>query len=156
MPIRSEMLLDSLTALPRTIQRLFQAYVAVKRVQHYFNSPELSETKQANDGLQLDSVSTAFQPEHPDQIMRFELQALNMKFSRGLNLVIGSVGSGKSLLLATLLGEAKTLGGIIKGPISDNKTIPNPPRDARNRQAPREIRDHWLRRKAFAYAPQQR
>ncbi|WVQ75089.1 hypothetical protein IAR50_004698 [Cryptococcus sp. DSM 104548] len=89
------------------------------------------------------SSSTVVETANEDKV-GFRLLDLNVEFPRGqLTLVAGKFGSGKSLLLLALLGEARS----IKGKISYTVSPVMDPSTSR--------RDDWsLVRKGVAYVPQ--
>ncbi|XP_075974899.1 multidrug resistance-associated protein 1-like isoform X2 [Anticarsia gemmatalis] len=102
-----------MSMLPHVLSNVVQTYVSIKRLNKFLNSD------------QLDSSVINHNPDESDQIVVEEgtfswedddaeplLQNINMHIPRGsLVAVVGAVGSGKSSLLAALLGEMNKVSG---------------------------------------------
>lgn len=118
------MLRDPMALFQDTVTRLLQAYTSAERIQDFLNEPETLKYKQLSvpgpsdptigfhDALfaypggegDLEGGSEEQQP--------FRLGELNLSFPKGeLSLVTGPVGSGKSTLILSLLGETVLLKG---------------------------------------------
>lgn len=92
-----------------------------QRIQDFLNLPEHKDTR-----VLLDVVSEA--PNTPDLAIRLTdvnvankdgsstvLQGVSLSIPRStLNMVVGAVGTGKSVLLKTILGETKTTAGTVE------------------------------------------
>ncbi|XP_075974237.1 multidrug resistance-associated protein 1-like [Anticarsia gemmatalis] len=101
-----------MSMLPHVISNVIQTYVSIKRLNKFLNSDE------------LDTSVIDHNPNESDQILVEEgnfswdddaeplLQNINVHIPRGsLVAVVGAVGSGKSSLLAALLGEMNKVSG---------------------------------------------
>ncbi|ESK87928.1 atp-binding cassette transporter [Moniliophthora roreri MCA 2997] len=127
----------ALNALPETLINVLQSLVSLRRIEKYLNTPEVTPV------LPLDqqSQTIAFQsctitwPQDRSQSsaapsavstprQKFILVDLSLKFPQGeLSLICGKLGSGKTLLLLSLLGEADVLAGQILCPRSPPNAI---------------------------------
>ncbi|WVQ95827.1 hypothetical protein IAU59_002926 [Kwoniella sp. CBS 9459] len=121
----------ALNALPETFIEVLQGFVSCRRIEKYLSLAEVAPVEE-NDGTgdiiltsatytwpRADSgipggKSTATTPKNA-----FTLADLTLRFPKGkLSLICGRLGSGKSLLLAGLLGEADLLAGQVICPRS--------------------------------------
>ena len=116
----------------RRVDILAQSFVSLRRIEKYLNGAEVTHVPP----LDRQSKTVAFQsctvtwpqdwantsqassasstPRH-----KFRLTDLNLEFpSKGLSLVCGKLGSGKTLLLLALLGEVDVLAGQVLCPRS--------------------------------------
>lgn len=119
---------SSLMEVPRLIMVLLNANVALTRMTAFMSEPNKEPTAvesnrngnmsrpsaattananaSTNSLLILEEASFAW-PEAPEPI----LKAISLAFPRGLTIVCGKVGGGKSALLQALLGELDLRGG---------------------------------------------
>ncbi|KAG5638391.1 hypothetical protein H0H81_000287 [Sphagnurus paluster] len=110
---------EPMTALPGQIFAMLHAYVSMQRIEGFLDEgevPEWASTLTAyndeNSRHEIGFTSGVFQwpalPKSPSPA-RFVLGPLDIKFPIGrLTLVSGATGSGKSALLAALLGEMRS------------------------------------------------
>lgn len=108
----------TLSVIPELTTDLVDAWVSVKRMDAYLQGAEISKITKEADEVTFDDASIAWpsdsQEEDPD---RFVLRDINITFPKGeLSIISGKTGSGKSLLLAAILGEIDILGGSISVP----------------------------------------
>lgn len=108
----------SLAVLPEVIADSLEAWVSIKRIDEYLKAPERDHYIIPSDTIVFEDASIAWpsdsQEEDPD---RFALKNLNVRFpSKELSVISGRTGSGKSLFLASIIGEADQLGGHVKVP----------------------------------------
>lgn len=100
--------------IPNIINDLANAFVSAKRIDDFMNEPE-KETSQYSDaaveGIKLVDSTFAW-PETKAAV----LMNINLEFYPGLNLIYGTVGSGKTALLQALLGEMDELAGTRRFP----------------------------------------
>ena len=109
---------ESLAVLPEVIAEALEAWVSSKRIDEYLNAPERDLYITPSDTISLENASIAWPSDSKDDnAARFLLRDINIQFPpRELSLISGPTGSGKSLLLAAIVGEAEKLSGKIKVP----------------------------------------
>lgn len=118
------MLRDPMALLQDTITRLLQAYTSACRIQDFLNEPETLKYKQltvpgpSDPAVGFDNALFAYPGDEenscpgPNDPQPFRLGDLNLSFPKGeLSLVTGPVGSGKTTLILSLLGETVLLKG---------------------------------------------
>ncbi|KAL1948837.1 hypothetical protein VTO73DRAFT_10643 [Trametes versicolor] len=128
----------ALNALPETLIKMLQCAISLRRIEKYLHGAEVSPvppvaTQDPRIALQSATItwpqdrtrgassapSVASTPRH-----KFILVDLTLDFPLGeLSLICGKLGSGKSLLLLALLGEADLLSGQMICPRSPPDTI---------------------------------
>ncbi|KAI8387430.1 P-loop containing nucleoside triphosphate hydrolase protein [Blakeslea trispora] len=135
----------ALNVLPEVFIELTQAWISVKRIQTYLNEEEIEPPaedelaeNQNNDvfiGFENATVGWAKQnytdEEQDEPSSSFILKDLNIQFPNNeLSLISGSTGSGKTLMMLSLLGEALILKGKARCPrhaiadkVSDDFTV---------------------------------
>jgi ABC-type multidrug transport system fused ATPase/permease subunit len=107
---------SNLQEIPNLINTLGNAYVASSRIQKFMDEPEkprneVDSTESSEITLTLDNCSFCW-PETTKTI----LENVNLTAQGGLTVVIGKVGSGKTALLQSLLGEMDMKSGLTKIP----------------------------------------
>ncbi|KAF5389660.1 hypothetical protein D9757_004116 [Collybiopsis confluens] len=155
----------ALNALPETFINMLQGLVSMRRIERYLNTAEIApvlplgeqpqyiafqsctvtwpQDRNASDS-RLPSMppSAASTPRH-----KFVLIDLNFKFPNGeLSLVCGKLGSGKTLLLLSLLGEADILAGQVICPRSPPNVMTSFTKIGSN--------ENWIIQGVCAYVPQ--
>ncbi|OCF33530.1 ATP-binding cassette transporter [Kwoniella heveanensis BCC8398] len=147
----------ALSALPETFIQALQGFVSCRRIEKYLSLAEVTPIEE-NDGSgdivltsatytwpRDDSAIQGFKSTAPTPKSAFTLADLTLRFPKGkLSLICGRLGSGKSLLLAGLLGEADLLAGQVICP----RSTP----DAMGREE--KITD-WIIPNMVGYVPQQ-
>ncbi|KAJ2928533.1 hypothetical protein H1R20_g8544, partial [Candolleomyces eurysporus] len=153
----------ALNALPRTFISLLQTFVSLRRIENYLDGAEVNPVaplqKQSKTialqsctitwsqdpmGSNTSSLapSASSTPRH-----KFLLMDLSLNFPQGdLSLICGKLGSGKTLLLLALLGEADILTGQLMCPRS--------PPDSLASYAKVAPGDEWIVDGMCAYVPQ--
>ncbi|EAT43549.1 AAEL005026-PA [Aedes aegypti] len=101
-----------LSWLPMLVTMMMQARVSVKRLNKFMNSEELDETAvthhRSEDALSIRDGNFSWGDVLPT------LKNINLSIQKGqLCAVVGSVGCGKSSLLAALLGEMNKVSGSV-------------------------------------------
>lgn len=121
--------LDEATALLPLLQvYMMEAWTSCVRLEKYFNQPDKAPVAIPGEAVTFQDATVAWpKKEDPaqegaaEQIeTRSTLRNVSLRFPEGaLSVITGKTGSGKSLLLAAILGEVKLLSGIVK--------VPSPP-----------------------------
>ncbi|KAJ7512914.1 multidrug resistance-associated ABC transporter [Mycena galericulata] len=155
----------ALNALPETLINLLQSLVSLRRIENYLGTAEVSAVlplEQQSQTIAFQSCtvtwpqdrgatsktpsalpSAASTPRH-----KFVLVDLTLQFPpRELSLICGKLGSGKTLLLLALLGEADLLTG--------QMLCPRSPPDSLAAFADVHVsKDEWVVQGICAYVPQ--
>ncbi|KAJ8129451.1 hypothetical protein O1611_g4180 [Lasiodiplodia mahajangana] len=141
----------TLSIIPELTTDLLDAWVSIKRIDAYLRGDEISEITQEADEILFEDASIAWpsdanvatSEEDPD---RFILRHVDVKFPKGeLSVISGKTGSGKSLMLAAILGEVDLLSGTISKPRA-------PP--LHERHDDKANKDNWIIPGAVAYVAQ--
>lgn len=123
--------LDEATALLPILQvYMMEAWTSCVRLEKYFMQPDKAPVAAPGDAITFDNATVAWpKKEDPDKEVpeqteaRSMLRDVSLQFPEGkLSIIAGKTGSGKSLLLAAILGEVKLLSGIVQ--------IPEPPAES--------------------------
>lgn len=123
----------ALGALPELLTGAMDTLVSVKRIDDYLKGPEMKKIVSSGHDVAFENASIAWpvDEETPDED-RFILNNVNLTFPAGeLSVISGKTGTGKSLLLAALLGEVDLLEGTIfvpptATPLERNDAAANP------------------------------
>ncbi|KAJ5409015.1 hypothetical protein N7509_002898 [Penicillium cosmopolitanum] len=113
----------SLAILPEIIADGLEAKISADRIGVYMAAEEKIVNTVPADTISFEGASVAWPADQSqlvddDQEDRFTLRELDIKFpSKGLSVISGRTGSGKSLLLSSILGECDVLQGTIKVPV---------------------------------------
>ncbi|KAI3340856.1 P-loop containing nucleoside triphosphate hydrolase protein [Ustulina deusta] len=141
----------TLSIIPELTTDLLDAWVSLKRIDVYLRGAEISKITQDADEISFKNASIAWpsdadpasSDEDPD---RFVLRHINVNFPKGeLSVISGKTGSGKSLMLAAILGEVDLLSGTIAKPQA-------PP--LHERYDSKANKDNWTIPGAVAYVAQ--
>ena len=137
----------TLSVVPELTTDLLDAWVSVKRIEEYLNSPEVSIVAKPSHEVAFDNATIAW-PEDEDVADedRFVLRNVNVTFPKGeLSVISGKTGTGKSLMLSAILGEVDMLGGDLY--------VPRAPSLA-NRHDGKAHKGNWIIPEAIAYVAQ--
>lgn len=137
----------TLSVIPELTTDALEAWVSAERIEKYLRSPEKEDCLTRSDKIIFDDASIAWPADDvEDDPDRFVLRHVNLEFPRNeLSVISGKTGSGKSLLLAALLGEIDIMGGKIYMP----KAIT--PEDRFDNKA---TAANWILEDSVAYAAQ--
>ena len=108
----------TLAVIPELTTDLIDAWVSLNRIEEYLKAPEKEDFIRPSDSIMFDNASIAWpsdsEESDPD---RFVLRDINVKFpKKELSVISGKTGSGKSLMLAAILGEVDKISGTISVP----------------------------------------
>ncbi|KAL2168786.1 hypothetical protein VTG60DRAFT_6825 [Thermothelomyces hinnuleus] len=137
----------TLAIVPELTTDLLDALVSINRIEQYLNSPELEQVSKPADEISFQDASIAWPTdEEVDESERFVLRNINVTFPKGeLSVISGKTGTGKSLMLAAILGEVDILGGTLYVPRA-------PPLSERHDD--KAHKGNWIIPNAIAYVAQ--
>ncbi|OAG42647.1 hypothetical protein AYO21_03232 [Fonsecaea monophora] len=137
----------TLAIIPEMITDLLDAIVSAGRVQEYLDAPERIDGTKPGDTVVFKDATISWPSDNPDnEEGHFALRNLNLVFPKNeLSVISGRTGSGKSLLLASIIGEAEVLAGEI--------FVPKPP-PADQRYDSLANRSNWVIESSIAYVAQ--
>lgn len=137
----------TLSVVPELTTDLVDAWISIKRIEKYLDSPEVDSTAQDGTEVAFENASLAWPcDEDVAEEDRFVLRGVNVSFPRGeLSVISGKTGTGKSLMLAAILGEVDVLEG--------NLYVPRAP-SLSERHDDKANKDNWVIPDAVAYVAQ--
>ncbi|KAF8858156.1 P-loop containing nucleoside triphosphate hydrolase protein [Acephala macrosclerotiorum] len=138
----------TLAVIPELTTDLIDAWISIERIEKYLNAPEISKNTSASPNISFENASIAWpsDEEKEDDDLRYVLRNINVSFpEKELSVVSGKTGTGKSLLLAAILGEVDVLAGKLNVP------QPPHPRDRRDHLANKE---NWIIPSSIAFVAQ--
>ncbi|CAG8335966.1 unnamed protein product [Penicillium salamii] len=104
-------------ALPECVARISTGLTSLKRIEDHLNSSETDYRLESDKAVELLDATIGWNSASSEIPVRPILHSINLSFPPSkLSLVTGATGSGKSLLLASILGESALLSGSIRGP----------------------------------------
>ncbi|KAK2809202.1 hypothetical protein FQN50_004038 [Emmonsiellopsis sp. PD_5] len=108
----------TLAIIPELITDFIEAWVSAGRIEKYLLSAEKTHDTIPSDQISFEKATISWPAEDPDETEnRFTLQGLSLSFPpKAFSVISGMTGSGKSLLLASILGESEILDGTIHVP----------------------------------------
>ncbi|CAO3698324.1 unnamed protein product [Rhizopus stolonifer] len=116
----------ALNVLPEVFIEWLQALISLRRIQTYLDEDEIDSPKETTDKIGFYKATIGWSKEYysdANEQTGFKLKDLDIEFPKDeLSLVSGATGSGKTLLMLSLLGEAVTLEGEIlcpRQPVTD-------------------------------------
>lgn len=148
----------ALSSLPDLLSRGIEAKISADRIDHYMRISEREVFISQADAISFENARIAWPAERGGEVIgsldggkietkdRFILHDLNLRFPlKGLSVIAGRTASGKSLLLAAIIGECDIISGNISLPFS-------PPQQERcDLQA---TPANWIIESAVAYVSQ--
>jgi ABC-type multidrug transport system fused ATPase/permease subunit len=138
----------TLSVIPELTTDLIDAYVSIERIERYLSSPEISVNTNDASNISFENASIAWPSDENKEAgdQRYVLRNLDISFPENeLSVVSGKTGTGKSLLLAAILGEVDVLSGKVN--------VPSPPH-TRERRDHLATRDNWIIPSAIAFVAQ--
>ena len=134
----------SLAIIPKLIMQMLEAGVSAARIGQYLTEPETIKYTENADTVAFTNASIAWPTNSTKSLLGFSLQAINLSFPpKKLSIGSGNTGSGKSLLLAAIIGEAEKLSGTI--------SVPKP---IRRRNTDNSNPQNWIIPEAIAFVAQ--
>jgi ABC-type multidrug transport system fused ATPase/permease subunit len=108
----------TLAVIPELITDYLDAQVSADRIQKFLDSPEKEQSTVPGPRVSFENATIAWPSDDVDKEEdRFKLRDITLSFpEHQLSVISGKTGSGKSLLLASILNEADVLGGTIYVP----------------------------------------
>ena len=109
----------TLAVIPELTTDLIDAKISIERIEKYLSAPEISANTNDAQNISFEKASIAWpSDEEKDEVEeRYVLRNVNISFpEKELSVVSGKTGTGKSLLLAAILGEVDVLSGKINVP----------------------------------------
>ncbi|KAF7188447.1 Pleiotropic ABC efflux transporter of multiple drugs YBT1 [Pseudocercospora fuligena] len=136
----------ALSALPHIITANLQAKISVDRIDEFMASPDKASTQSAAaSSIVFEDATIAWPMTEGSENVGYRISGISLKFpSKGLSVVTGRTGAGKSLLLSSILGECDVVSGSVTVPESSPEAWKEPPASA----------EDWIIDSAIAYVAQ--
>ena len=107
----------SLAIIPKLILQMLEAAISATRIERYLEEQEVSRYTKVANTVSFADASIAWSADISNAALGFMLRELSLSFpTNELSIISGKTGSGKSLLLAAIIGEAESLSGVIRIP----------------------------------------
>ncbi|KAG7528989.1 hypothetical protein FFLO_05847 [Filobasidium floriforme] len=150
------------TSIPEMMQRLLMSMVSLRRLCDFLNSDEIAhENVQLGSRISLENATVTWHSRGPvtgeaSNREPFKLKDMNLRIPDEAKfvLVCGATGSGKTLFLLSLLGEARLLSGSITAPRSGPGTIPLSDEISHEDKGDGPDPEGWIEEDTVAYAAQ--
>lgn len=107
----------ALSIIPELLTELMDALVSMRRIDKFFDSAEKEAKIVPSETIQFKNATIAWPGTSASDNTPWTLKSLDLSFPPGcLSIISGRTGAGKSLLLASVLGECEILNGSVEGP----------------------------------------
>lgn len=111
----------TLSIIPELTTDLIDAYISIGRIQRYLGGAEISESTSDAPNVSFENASISWPCAEGEDEMdgneRYVLRNVDVSFPKGeLSVISGKTGTGKSLMLASILGEVDILDGKVHVP----------------------------------------
>lgn len=137
----------TLAWLPELTTNMLDAYVSLKRLGDYLDGPEKVPVTIPGEQISFKNVSVSWPSEKAEDKNIFTLRNVNFELPVSeLSVISGRTGSGKSLLLAAILGEVEVFEGTIAVPLAPSME---------ERHDDKANKSNWVLPNALAYVSQQ-
>ncbi|KAJ5482896.1 hypothetical protein N7539_006342 [Penicillium diatomitis] len=108
----------SLSVLPTLLSNVIDTLISTRRLDEFFAAPERIPNLTPADEIAFQNATIAWPGALTSPKSTWSLKNLDLEFPRGkLSLISGRTGSGKSLLLAAILGECDIITGQVMAPL---------------------------------------
>lgn len=112
-----EQLQDGVSTMPLLWTYLLDAWASLRRLEEYLGRNEASNEIVASGCIAFEEATIVWSQEGVSEKGTFMLKDVSLRIPRGeLSIITGDTGTGKSLLLSAILGEAKVLSGTVSFP----------------------------------------
>ena len=108
----------SLAVLPQFVAMGTETWVSLRRIENYLRSPEKEDYVTADTQICFDKATLSWPLDGAQyNSHRFKLEDISLQIpEKKFTVVSGPTGSGKSLFLTSLIGEADLLSGRVRAP----------------------------------------
>lgn len=133
--------------IPELIMHFIEAWISLERIEAYLNAPEKINRTVPGEAISFKNAKIAWPSDDDVNEGTFVLRDLNLAIPNNeLSVISGQTGSGKSLLLAAILGEVDLLDGSI--------TVPRAP-SPHERYDTKANSSNWIIPSVLAFVSQQ-
>ncbi|RFU80780.1 abc bile acid transporter [Trichoderma arundinaceum] len=113
---------EAFSQLPLKAAAMHESWISLQRIQKYLDGPEQIPSAMASDSIDFDGATLAWAHNSNTELLDatgFKLRGVNLAFPKGkLSIITGKTGSGKSLLVASMLEEATIQSGRLGKPVT--------------------------------------
>ncbi|KAL8968092.1 MAG: hypothetical protein Q9197_005060 [Variospora fuerteventurae] len=135
----------AMAIIPELTADGLEAWVSLRRISDYLTAPEKEYFTVPSGHIIFENAWLAWPADsQQEDVDRFVLRNVNLEFpAKKLSVISGKTGSGKSLLLASILGEVDKLSGTVR--------VPQAPEDRFDHKA---NKSNWIIDSAIAFVAQ--